>query len=530
MNVSNQVSLFLKEMVDIQANMMITGENEKVIADIFQHLFSYYDEKAKVATIDIKKPSNISFRHLYFTSNEEYDALYYMQNVLRLNPDYILLHSLSEQTVSPFLEACHLDYTGSCSYVCADPKESLSFLQREVEKTNRVAKEEILAFIQNNIDIFLHGKETENGTTIEQIYCFDNHSYALQSIWNKETDTIDEKYISTTIQEKRQRFIESHTPIVEVPKVRKTILSKDYKTNANKFLSEYGKKHGINDLLERLSPVMQSAISMQRTLEKDTNIPIGASKFGGDPDLPSSIPYPHYEDIPYLFMAQINCEEVAPHDMEHKLPKKGMLYFFHLFEDDCIPMYFDKSDDFPKYEKSALVLYHEGDASELIRTKVPETEHFKPVRSASISFVTRFTIPKPSEVQSVYESLGYSRKEIWDEDHLEDIHAALPRLAFETPEDLLSDEESWLHFYDIPSHQLYGEPDFCQAYPLYEIEETIFPKANIQKKDYTLLIQFEVDEEINLEWAGDGGMYYYISAEDLANKNFNTVFSTMQCG
>ena len=532
MHISDTFSSFIKEMTDIQANIIITGDSEKSIQHAFQYLFSLYDPTYRIIGIDMPKFAITPPHYLSFTTNDEYNASYYVQNAVRMNANGIVLHELDRTHVHPFLVACNAGGEGVCSsHFSSHPTDTLSFLEHALEKEANIPQKERQTVIKEGIDIFLHCKEIDNEVVFEQVYCFDNPSYALQPLWNKEINSIREENISTNIQEKRQRLIERNTPVVKIEKPKRNILSKDYQKNAIDFLSAYGKKYDIENLEKQLFPVLEPSISIQRTLREDDGIPIGSSKFGGDPDLPSSIPYPYYEDIPYLFVCQINCEEVAAHDVSNKLPKTGMLYFFHLFEDEMIILEHE-DDDFPKYKKSALVLHHEGDISELVRTKIPETEHFEPVRSANISFVTRYTTPDPYERKAVYNFLNFLQEGVWDEDDdvLWNIHSALPRLAFETPDDLLSDEDAWHHFYDKPFHQFYGEPNFCQSYPLDEMESWIFPKANVEKKDYTLLLQFEVDEEINLWWAADGGMYYYISAEDLANKDFSTVYSIMQCG
>lgn len=65
--------------------------------------------------------------------------------------------------------------------------------------------------------------------------------------------------------------------------------------------------------------------------EKD--LPSGASKMWGSPDLPHSFNFPTYkdeegDDVHYVFMCQINCSDLAPFDKENVLPHKGMLYIF----------------------------------------------------------------------------------------------------------------------------------------------------------------------------------------------------------
>ena len=66
---------------------------------------------------------------------------------------------------------------------------------------------------------------------------------------------------------------------------------------------------------------------------EEDELPIGASKMWGSPDLPHSFDFPTYQDeegddVHYVFMCQLNCAELAPYDKEGRLPHKGMLYIF----------------------------------------------------------------------------------------------------------------------------------------------------------------------------------------------------------
>ena len=66
---------------------------------------------------------------------------------------------------------------------------------------------------------------------------------------------------------------------------------------------------------------------------EEDELPLGASKMWGSPDLPHSFDFPTYEDeegddVHYVFMCQINCAELARSDKEGSLPHKGMLYIF----------------------------------------------------------------------------------------------------------------------------------------------------------------------------------------------------------
>lgn len=85
-------------------------------------------------------------------------------------------------------------------------------------------------------------------------------------------------------------------------------------------------------------------LTLRRPFEK---IPAGASRFWGNPDLPKGFAYPMYiddegDEYPYYFICQINLEEVAPFDTEHRLPASGLLSFFAKI--DRYMGYFDASD------------------------------------------------------------------------------------------------------------------------------------------------------------------------------------------
>lgn len=59
----------------------------------------------------------------------------------------------------------------------------------------------------------------------------------------------------------------------------------------------------------------------------------GASRFWGNPDLPEGVPYPMYVDdegdeFPYVFVCQLNLEQLAAAAPENPLPKKGLMSFF----------------------------------------------------------------------------------------------------------------------------------------------------------------------------------------------------------
>lgn len=79
---------------------------------------------------------------------------------------------------------------------------------------------------------------------------------------------------------------------------------------------------------EKLAHLSQDCIHAIHSLEEDDDIPIGASKYGGAPDLPRDFIWPFHNDRPMWFTCQIDLSELPTcFDI---LPKIGVLSFFYV--------------------------------------------------------------------------------------------------------------------------------------------------------------------------------------------------------
>src|SRR5690606_33198558 len=90
-------------------------------------------------------------------------------------------------------------------------------------------------------------------------------------------------------------------------------------------LEQYGLSHRADEILSQCKPSIH--LSLQYDMD-EADIPIGASKVGGSPDVPPDFVWPQWNDIPLTFIAQFRLSDVKPYDVENLLPENGMLYFF----------------------------------------------------------------------------------------------------------------------------------------------------------------------------------------------------------
>lgn len=85
---------------------------------------------------------------------------------------------------------------------------------------------------------------------------------------------------------------------------------------------------GLEPFWPQIEGVLRPAIMMKSSLCSDTLLPVGASKWGGAPDLPADFVWPERGGIPCQFYCQINLAQASPFDVEGLLPKRGLLSFF----------------------------------------------------------------------------------------------------------------------------------------------------------------------------------------------------------
>jgi len=266
----------------------------------------------------------------------------------------------------------------------------------------------------------------------------------------------------------------------------------------------------LGNYVNEIEPKLQPAIAINCTRE-----PVGQSRFGGEPCLPSTIEWPQGNQRGLSFLGQIYLSELAKVGIKTSLPKQGVLFFFYDSEEQ--PWGFD-----PKDIGDRRVIYF---ADEVLCGAQQETDgDVEEFGVRYLTFEERCSIP--------FGDLDEIRNhtELSDDDDE----------AFCDALDELIDT-----FAESPNHQLLGHAQTMQGDMRFDCElvaNGIYTgdlvdeddpkiKAHVPNtEDWMLLLQIDSDEDgPGWMWGDTGMLYFMIRKQDLAEKNFDNVMLKLQC-
>ncbi len=268
---------------------------------------------------------------------------------------------------------------------------------------------------------------------------------------------------------------------------------------------------GISRLLKDIDALAKPSIRLYTTPIDEARLPVGTSKVGGLPDLPSGLSWPEFAGLPQSFIAQIRLVDVRPYDTEGALPEIGMLWFF--FCDAEQEIY---GDD-PQNRGAWQILFQQGDLTNLHRTsapaRLPAESRFQ---ACSVRFAGEITLSQVPQM----EIANYD----WSDEELQKYEDLIFHL---TPPDQRAFR-----------HRLLGNPDLiqddmrlqCQLVS-HGITDEDDPRAQELKKgmmDWRLLFQVDTDERIGMRWSSTGMLYYWMTSANLQARRFDTAWLVMQ--
>jgi uncharacterized protein YwqG len=277
-----------------------------------------------------------------------------------------------------------------------------------------------------------------------------------------------------------------------------------------------------------LQDSLRYSIRMHAALASDDELALGATKIGGQPDLPQGIEWPEWRDAPLNFLAQIQLADIAAYAPNGELPHEGMLSFFFDYQRWFKPE--------RQAEGSLAKVVYIPEGVTLQRLPWPEElearERYTPL--AVTSFPRELTAP---DFESpVIGQFGYTLNSLYPPDDMSE-HATTARRI----EDLMLDMYRFL--YETHSsrgwtHRLLGHADGIQGgvesswhWIAKQITESgsAHPAFNeIQKTDWRLLLQVDSDEN-GMTWGDVGRIYYGLPQQALAARDFGQTIAELQC-
>lgn len=262
-------------------------------------------------------------------------------------------------------------------------------------------------------------------------------------------------------------------------------------------LEEAFKVLGLEEHWPKALPLVRDQVVMHTTPIALEELPLGASRIGGVPDLPRDMSWPMGPSGgPLGFLAQVDLEEAAPHEHSGLLPRSGWLCFFY------------GSAGADVDPETSAVLFVEGAAADMERKavpdSVPEDLRFKP---CSIRYEGRVSLP-----------LEFEHKDKLD-------------LPLEQG-DLLMDPL----MRDSAGNKLLGWPDSIQGPPEEEAVVAVFATRQgngtiaVSRDDVRLLFQIDSEEgKTGMMWGDAGMMYFLLPEADLKARRFDRGTAIVQC-
>lgn len=274
----------------------------------------------------------------------------------------------------------------------------------------------------------------------------------------------------------------------------------------------------------RTKPLGKSGWSLP---DKRNAPPLGYTRLGGWPDIPSESSWPSWAGRPMSFLAQINLVEMHAVQPGLRLPLTGLLSFFVGCSDDTYDSDEDSRQRFmldlelgnDRSRRDGWRVIYSPDTSALERVvylNEPLPEIFPPCEiRAGIGGKEL-----PDEQAVIYEQLGLKPAEQYA------YNALLSQLQGDAEE--------------APENQLMGYPSLLQGHPpelacemsvrgldplgALPQDEILQQEILVAATEWSLLLQLTSDEHANFIWGDGGQFYFYGKRKEMERGDFSSVW------
>jgi len=267
---------------------------------------------------------------------------------------------------------------------------------------------------------------------------------------------------------------------------------------------------GLSRVASELAALAQPSIRLTTTPTDEAKLAVGASKFGGLPDMPIGTAWPILNGVAMSFVGQIRLEDARPYDVTHQLPPAGMFAFFYDAQQQTY------GDD-PK-DRSGWQVYHFVDATQLQRTSapvdLPDNARFKP---CVLAFFSEPTMPLEPHLERADLTLSE------DEQRAYETFLA----SFPTAQGSRGIRNRMLGYADTIQDDMRTQAQLL-SHGLTDGSDprakTLLPGA----MDWTLLLQVDSDPNVGMRWASEGRLYFWIERAAFAAAKFDHVWAVLQ--
>lgn len=243
-------------------------------------------------------------------------------------------------------------------------------------------------------------------------------------------------------------------------------------------------------LKPQVSHLYQSALRLSQT-ETITH-----TKLGGKPYIDSALfQWPHVDNEPLAFIAQLDLAELATTLNIDWLPTTGILLFFYDIE--TMPSGLEVNDN----ELWKVIYFEQSNTEANFPANLIEEFRFESIYLEAIKIEQ---LPSQQRDEVIDLNLSASQKEAYEE---------------------LCDREIG----DQPTHQISGFPDCIQDDDMELTCQQLTQNQNSTINDWRLLLQLDTDENAEMIWGDCGTLYFWIREQDAKKYAFDKVRLILQC-
>jgi uncharacterized protein YwqG len=283
---------------------------------------------------------------------------------------------------------------------------------------------------------------------------------------------------------------------------------------------------GLGKVAERILQFSRPCYHVRRAIVQEEDLAIGASKFGGSPDVPADFVWPqvHNDKRPEAleFVAQIRLSDL-PEPMPEPLPRDGLLSFFTRWDESRV-FYYPRGTALERTEgpyapvAPAPVGFWQTLRAELTRKPNPHNTY----RAASLKFEPALSLPDGNS--AMIRDLNLSEED--DEAYLELCETLWPESE---PGTVL--KHQMLGYSSPVQNEMELE---CDSLRRGEKMKWDVPNENFiaAARDWVLLLQVDSDDGQSgpgWMWGDLGIVYFWIHRDDLAGRAFEKVNGVEQC-